>query len=82
MVLRFDGLGIGVSGGSACSSHSLEPSHVLRAMGVPADLAQGALRVSFGRDTVAADVDAFLAAVPKVLRWEGRAAAPRELGAR
>ena len=37
MVLRFDQLGICVAGGSACSSHSLEPSHVLRAMGVTGD---------------------------------------------
>ena len=75
MLLRFDQLGIGVSGGSACSSHSLDPSHVLLAMGVPADLAHGALRLSFGRRTTAADVDAFLAAVPKVLDWKGRRAA-------
>lgn len=70
MVLRFDGLGIGVSGGSACSSHSLDPSHVLRAMGIPADQAHGALRISFGRTTTAADIDGFLAAVPKVLDWK------------
>lgn len=70
MLLRFDGLGIGVSGGSACSSHSLDPSHVLLAMGVPADLAHGALRLSFGRGTTMADIDAFLAAVPKVLDWK------------
>ncbi len=37
MVLRFDQLGICVAGGSACSSHSLEPSHVLRAMGITGD---------------------------------------------
>ena len=70
MLLRFDGLGIGVSGGSACSSHSLDPSHVLLAMGVPADLAHGALRLSFGRGTTMADIDAFLAAVPRVLDWK------------
>lgn len=70
LVLRFDGLGIGVSGGSACSSHSLEPSHVLRAMGIPADQAQGALRISFGRATTTSDIDAFLEAVPKVLEWK------------
>lgn len=70
MVLRFDGLGIGVSGGSACSSHSLEPSHVLRAMGIAADQAHGALRISFGHDATAADIDGFLAAIPKVLDWK------------
>lgn len=69
LVLRFDALGIGVSGGSACSSNSLEPSHVLRAMGVGADEAQCALRVSMGWCTEESDVDAFLAALPKVMDW-------------
>ena len=46
LVLRFDMKGFGVAGGSACASHSLEPSHVLRALGVDADRAQGALRLS------------------------------------
>ena len=45
MILRLDMAGIGVSGGSACSSHSLEPSHVLKAMGVSGDRAYGALRI-------------------------------------
>ena len=62
-------LGFGVSGGSACSSHSLEPSHVLRAMGVQGDAAYGALRISMGRYTTEEDVEAFLAAVPRVLEW-------------
>lgn len=69
LILRLDMLGFGVSGGSACSSHSLEPSHVLRAMGVPADKAQGALRVSMGRYTTAEDVEGLLAAVEKALDW-------------
>ena len=69
LILRLDLLGFGVSGGSACSSHSLEPSHVLRAMGVPADKAQGALRVSMGRYTTEADVEGLLAAMEKALNW-------------
>ena len=69
LILRLDMLGFGVSGGSACSSHSLEPSHVLKAMGVSGDRAHGALRVSMGRYTTAEDVDAFLAAMPKALDW-------------
>ncbi|MCI8468675.1 MAG: cysteine desulfurase [Eggerthellaceae bacterium] len=69
LILRLDMLGFGVSGGSACSSHSLEPSHVLRAMGVSADRAQGALRVSMGRYTTADDVEAFLAAMARALDW-------------
>ncbi len=69
MVLRFDQLGICVAGGSACSSHSLEPSHVLRAMGVPTDDAYNALRISMGRYTAEEDIDAFLAVFEKVLNW-------------
>ena len=59
LVLRLDVMGYGVSGGSACSSHSLAPSHVLRAMGIPADDAYGALRVSMGSLTTEADVRGF-----------------------
>ncbi len=67
LILRLDTRGIGVSGGSACSSHSLEPSHVLRALGVSKDDALGALRVSMGRYTTEHDVDALLAALPGCL---------------
>lgn len=67
LILRLDVAGVGVSGGSACSSHSLEPSHVLRAMGVPADRARGALRISMGRYTTGADVEKLLAALPECL---------------
>jgi cysteine desulfurase len=59
LVLRLDRLGFGVSGGSACSSHSLEPSKVLRAMGISADDAYGALRVSFGSYTSKDEVERF-----------------------
>lgn len=69
LILRFDMQGFGVSGGSACSSHSLEPSHVLRALGIDADRAHGALRISMGRYTTEADVDAFVAAMCKSLAW-------------
>jgi cysteine desulfurase len=53
-----------VSGGSSCASGALEPSHVLAAMGVPADLARGALRFSLGSRTTDADVDRALSVVP------------------
>lgn len=69
LILRFDMLGFGVSGGSACSSHSLEPSHVLHALGVDDDRAQGALRISMGRYTTEADIDRFIAAVANCLDW-------------
>lgn len=70
LILRLDMLGFGVSGGSACSSHDLEPSHVLRAMGVSRDAAQGALRVSFGSLTTADDAEAFIEAFGRALKWE------------
>ena len=70
LILRFDMRGFGVSGGSACSSHSLEPSHVLRAVGIGDDAAHGALRISMGRYTTEADIDNFIAAVGPVLDWE------------
>lgn len=69
LILRFDMRGFGVSGGSACSSHSLEPSHVLRSLGIDADRAHGALRISMGRYTTDHDVQAFLAAMPSILAW-------------
>lgn len=70
LILRFDMRGFGVSGGSACSSHSLEPSHVLRAVGIGDDAAHGALRISMGRYTTEADINNFIAAVGPVLDWE------------
>ena len=69
LILRFDMQGFGVSGGSACSSHSLEPSHVLRSLGIDADRAHGALRISMGRYTDEADVEAFAVAMEKSLNW-------------
>ena len=69
LILRFDLRGFGVSGGSACSSHSLAPSHVLHALGIDDDRAHGALRISMGRYTTERDVDAFLGAVAGVLDW-------------
>jgi len=68
LVLRLDALGFGVSGGSACASHSLEPSHVLRAMGVSADDAYGALRISFGRYTTEDDLARLTTALETMLQ--------------
>ncbi len=70
LILRFDMRGFGVSGGSACSSHSLEPSHVLKAIGINPDDAHSALRISMGRYTTEADIDAFIEAVAPVLDWQ------------
>lgn len=67
LILRLDTMGIGVSGGSACSSHSLEASHVLRAMAIDSDRAHGALRISMGRYTTESDIEALLTALPSRL---------------
>ena len=61
LVMALDRKGYAVASGSACSSDSTEPSHVLLAMGIPADLARGAVRVSFGASNTAAQVASFLA---------------------
>ena len=64
MVLALDMEGIAVSTGSACTTDSAEPSHVLSAMGVPANVAQGSVRFGLGRSTTRADVDRVLAVLP------------------
>ncbi|MHB1241670.1 MAG: cysteine desulfurase [Chromatiales bacterium 21-64-14] len=68
LLLELDRRGVAVSSGSACHTGRAEPSHVLVAMGVPAELAHCAVRVSFGRDSTAADVDALLSALAAV--WD------------
>ena len=70
LILRFDMRGFGVSGGSACSSHSLAPSHALKAIGINADDAHNALRISMGRYTTEDDIDAFIDVVGPVLDWQ------------
>jgi len=57
LLLLLDAAGIAASSGSACQSGAAEASHVLTAMGVPSDLAMGALRLTLGRDTTTDDVD-------------------------
>ena len=57
LLLNLDLKGIALSTGSACTAGSLEPSHVLEAMGVPPQLAQGSLRFSLGRDNKEEDID-------------------------
>ncbi|MDI1308314.1 MAG: cysteine desulfurase family protein [Methylotenera sp.] len=60
LVMALDRKGYAVASGSACSSDSTEPSHVLLAMGVTADVARGAVRVSFGASNTAEQVASFL----------------------
>jgi cysteine desulfurase len=67
MVLNFDMKGIYASTGSACTSGSLEPSHVLTAMGVSPDMAQGSVRFSFGYENTEEDVDYCLAEIPPIV---------------
>jgi cysteine desulfurase len=67
LLMHLDLAGIACSSGSACSTGSVEPSHVLAAMGLPRELGIAALRVSFGKETTADDVEAFLGALPKVV---------------
>ena len=67
MLLQLDNKGIAVSTGSACSSGSLEPSHVLLSVGCPPEIAHGSLRVSLGRFTTEADIDYFLEIFPPIV---------------
>ncbi|HEY3318220.1 MAG TPA: cysteine desulfurase family protein [Coriobacteriia bacterium] len=67
MLLQLDNKGIAVSTGSACSSGSLEPSHVLLSIGCPAEEAHGSLRVTLGRFTTDEDVDYFLEVLPPIV---------------
>jgi len=60
MLLSLDMKGIAASSGSACTSGSLEPSHVLLAMGIPHEMAHGSIRLTLGRDNTEEDVDYFL----------------------
>jgi cysteine desulfurase len=67
LLIALDLEGIAVSTGSACSSGSLEPSHVLRAMGLPTARARNSLRFSLGATTTAAEVDAVVAVLPRLV---------------
>lgn len=67
VLLGLDFKGIAASSGSACSSASLEPSHVLLAMGVSPELAVGSVRISLGRNTTESDIDDVLQSLKSVL---------------
>jgi cysteine desulfurase len=67
LLMHLDLAGVAVSGGSACATGSVEPSHVLTAMGVPRLLALNAIRFSLGHTSVAADVERAVAAFPGVV---------------
>lgn len=67
LLLLLDMAGIMASTGSACSSASLEPSHVLLSIGVPVEQAHGSLRLSIGQDTTEEDVDYILEKLPQIV---------------
>lgn len=73
-LIRFDMAGIAVSAGSACASGSMKPSHVLTAMGWDQAASQEVVRVSFGRSTTQADLDAFVAVWREIAAGRARAA--------
>ena len=69
LLLHLDAKGICASSGSACSSASLDPSHVLLSIGLPHAVAHGSLRLSLGADNTDADVDYLLKEVPAVVSY-------------
>lgn len=79
ILLNLDEEGVYVSTGSACSSASLEPSHVLLAMGIPPEIAHGSLRFSLGKFTTEEDIDKVVEVLPPIVEklrrispfWEG-----------
>ena len=62
-----DMLGIAASSGSACTSGSLDPSHVLMAIGLPHEIAHGSLRLSIGDFTTEEDIDYIIEKLPAVI---------------
>jgi len=67
MLLNLDMFGIAASSGSACTSGSLDPSHVLLAIGLPHEIAHGSLRFSLGKQTTEEDIEKVLAELPKIV---------------
>lgn len=68
LLVALDMEGVAVSMGSACSSGSVQPSHVLAAMGCPLRRIQGSLRFSLGRDTTVEEIDRVIALVPELIQ--------------
>ena len=69
LLLLLDAKGVAASSGSACTSGSLDPSHVLLALGLPHEIAHGSLRLSLTADNTEAEVDHILAVVPEVVSY-------------
>jgi cysteine desulfurase len=79
ILLALDLAGVAASSGSACTTGSVEPSHVLVAMGVPAELARGSLRFTFGRENTDEDIDRLLEVLPPIVQ-RMRALSPMPVG--
>jgi len=67
ILLNLDMAGVAASSGSACTSGSLEPSHVLRAMGFPHEIAHGSLRLTLGKATTDEEIDTVLETLPGII---------------
>jgi cysteine desulfurase len=67
LLLKLDSMGICASAGSACTSGTSTPSHVLMAIGLPFEMASGTLRVSFGEDNTKADVDFLVDSLERIV---------------
>ncbi|GFN23212.1 MAG: cysteine desulfurase NifS [Thermoanaerobacteraceae bacterium] len=67
ILLSLDMKGIAASSGSACTSGSLDPSHVLLAMGIPHEIAHGSVRMTLGRDNTEEDIDYVLEVLPEII---------------
>jgi len=67
MLMLLNHQGVAVSSGSACTSRALKASHVLTAMGIPAEVAQGSLLFTFGRENTGEDVDYVLEVMPPIV---------------
>ena len=67
MLIMLDMKGIAASSGSACTSGSLDPSHVLLAIGLPHEIAHGSLRLTLGEDTTKEDLDYTLEQLKEII---------------
>ena len=68
LLLLLDALGIAASSGSACTSGSLDPSHVLMAIGLPHEVAHGSLRLTMDRDNTEEEIDFILEKLPAIVQ--------------
>lgn len=69
LLLKLDLNGIAASSGSACTSGSLDPSHVLLAIGLPHEIAHGSMRLSFSDENTEEDIDYILSVVPEIVNY-------------